>query len=189
MARAPFAPLPSHAVSLPPFRLGAGGKVDKRHPKIIRKVKPYSSIKCTQKTERLNDLRLVAAQMGSYAGQCDGEPNGKHRDAMMVDLTRMSLWPRPNETFDLMGKGFIPGLFIIPQFVKEVRKTIKNLDWLHPLFGALRVAAGNVTQRACRALNPFTDRLACDKTRRKYQNKAVNEILRLRQDARGRRLA
>ena len=92
--------------------------------------------------------------MRSYAGQCDSEPNGKHRDGMMVDLARMSLWPRPNETFDLMGEGFVPGLFTIPHFVKQVRKTIKALDWVHPLF--VRLGASALYAARGRTLTPLT---------------------------------
>jgi hypothetical protein len=99
------------------------------------------------------------------------------RDAMMVELTRMSVFPKQRESFDFVGKYYLSGLLDDPKIQKLLRKLLKTIDYVQPLYAALRVTAGNVTSKACMALAPFAPNLPCDKRRRRAMNGAVNAVM------------
>eukprot|EP00966_Prymnesium_polylepis_P061880 1435735-Prymnesium_polylepis.1 len=92
----------------------------------------------------------------------------------MVELTRMSVFPKQKESFDFVGKYYLSGLLDEPKMQKQLRKLLKTIDYVQPLYAALRVTAGNVTSRACMALAPFAPNMPCDKRRRRAMNAAVN---------------
>eukprot|EP00966_Prymnesium_polylepis_P187886 4355489-Prymnesium_polylepis.1 len=67
----------------------------------------------------------------------------------MVELTRMSVFPKQRESFDFVGKYYLSGLLDEPsvQNQKQLRKLLKTIDYVQPLYAALRVTAGNVTSK------------------------------------------
>lgn len=97
-------------------------------------------------------------------------------DFVVANAVRMSSTPNQKESLNFVSTGFYSQLISFPKPLNIIRKLLKKLDYVQPLFAQLRMVSGGASERAAAALQPFMPNLPCHRRRAKAQNECMNWV-------------
>lgn len=136
----------------------------------------FSKLKSTQRSERIVTCKMIGKQLKALGG---GDlADSKERDALIAELIIRSIFPSKGDTIDFVGKDILRFLLKDERMKKLLAQVSENMSYINPLFAQLRIVASGTSEKSCLALAPFLkDGMPSAPTRRKYMNRAVNEVI------------